>query len=103
MFDQEPPNIFHLIAAAAGAVAGLGLMPWEQMTWPRRFMTLFIAFASAFFVAPAIVNKLWGVNQADAQTVAMTIFLLGAGANAILPVIIKTITKTVGRVLGEKP
>lgn len=93
---SDDSTIATLVAAVAGSISGLALLPWEAMTWPKRVATVFVGFTCSTFMAPWASHVLW--NDPDDRTVSMMTYGIAAGAHILLPWLIKHIT----RLLGEK-
>jgi hypothetical protein len=99
MFEQDPRTINTLIAAVAGSISGLSMVPFEQMTKKRIALTLFVGITSATFIVPAIADVMGNESR---QAVAAMTYTFSAGAHVLLPMIIKKFASKFGRALGER-
>jgi hypothetical protein len=99
MIDNGPPNIYTMIAAAAGSVSGLSMVRFEEMTKTRIALTLFVGIASATFIVPAIADYM---GQNSPQAIAAMTYTFSAGAHVLLPLIIKKLATRFGRTIGDR-
>jgi hypothetical protein len=82
---------YTLVAALAGAVTALSLMPsWQEMKRSEIIMTLTVGFSFAVFVTPWASSLAFGQDVSPYTQACMT-YIMGSGANSILPTVIRKV------------
>lgn len=86
-------------SALAGAITSLSLMKWQSMSWPEILMTLFVGSAFATLAVPYLIQDVAGMNIAALRTACFWTYIGATGANAFIPVIIRSVRSKLSTVL----
>lgn len=96
MHDTDNPIVrqaYILMAAIAGAITALSLLKWRELTWAQIMMTVFVGTSFAVFVVPWATHDLFKIQDQTLRAACGLTYLGGTCANALLPRIIKKISK----------
>jgi hypothetical protein len=85
------------LAAVAGAISALASSNVRKMTNMELFLTFFAGFSFAVFVTPWIAVSWFGIDVNNVRAIAGLTYVLGAGSNVILPVLIEHMKRIIGQ------
>lgn len=100
--DHQLRVLYISMAAIAGSVTALSLMPWKTMNWGEIALTLFVGSSFAAFAVPYLVGELWGVNLDNLRAACFFTYLGATGANAFIPILIRRGRSFLERVFGSE-
>jgi hypothetical protein len=96
MMEFDPRHGWMAMAAAAGSITSLSMMPWKTMGWPERVLTLFVGFSFAYIVGPWIGNSVFGIKREDLGAICGATYIAGSAWNIFLPLVIKRMKAAFG-------
>lgn len=104
MTDQESHFriLYIVMAAVAGSVTALSLLPWKSMSWGEVLLTLFVGSSFAAFAVPYLVGEIAGVDLNNLRAACFFTYLGATGANAFLPVLIRRSKSVLERIFGKE-
>lgn len=104
MTDQESHFriLYVAMAAVAGSVTSLSLVPWKSMAWGEIVLTLFVGSSFAAFAVPYLVGEIAGVDLNNLRAACFFTYLGATGANAFLPILIRRGKAILERVFGKE-
>ena len=104
MTDQEGHFriLYIAMAAVAGSVTALSLLPWKTMSWGEVLLTLFVGSSFAAFAVPYLVGDIAGANLNNLRAACFFTYLGATGANAFLPILIRRGKSVLERIFGKE-
>lgn len=84
------------MASIAGAVTALSFKKWQAMTSVEVILGLFVGASFAWFVTPLIVDRFLTPSPDNTRVTAGLTYLVAAGSNVLIPLMIGKARKMVG-------
>jgi len=94
--------LYIAMAAVAGSVTALSLLPWKTMSWGEVALTLFVGSSFAAFAVPYLVGEIAGVDLTNLRAACFFTYLGATGANAFLPILIRRAKSALERIFGKE-
>lgn len=97
--DADNPlmrHVYILMAAIAGAITALSMLRWKEMSWSEIMLTVFVGTTFAIFLVPWAASSILKVSYDGLQTICGLTYLGGTCANALLPRVIRKVSKVAG-------
>lgn len=89
-------EIYVGVASIAGAITALSFKKWQAMSSIEVVFGLLVGASFAWFVTPLIVEKIASPSPENVRITAGLTYLVAAGSNVIMPLMIGQLRKRLG-------
>lgn len=88
--------MWSLLASIAGAITALSFRPFQKLSKIEITMALFVGASFAMFVAPWVIQIIFGKDPIDVRVMGAIFYLMASGSNILIPFLIKKIGVNLG-------